>query len=92
MRCDGVEREALGDLRRRHGALHVLFVGQNENRSVLQVLKKKKRERENMPDVTHGALVKGQERKKTCPDVTLLNEEQNVKWNNVYVNVLTHEI
>lgn len=45
-----------------------------------------------MPDVTHGALVKGQERKKTCPDVTLLNEEQNVKWNNVYVNVLTHEI
>lgn len=48
VRCDGVEREALGDLHRRHGSLHVLFVGQNENRCILQVLKKKKRERENI--------------------------------------------
>lgn len=39
---DGVQRQALGDLRRRHGALHVLFVGQNENGCVLQVLGEKK--------------------------------------------------
>lgn len=32
---NGVERKELGDLPRRHGALHVLFVGQNENRCVL---------------------------------------------------------
>lgn len=64
MRCDGVEREALGDLRRRHGSLYVLFVGQNKNGCVLKVLKKKKKKKENVPEVTHGALVEGQERKK----------------------------
>ncbi len=36
--CDGVECEELGDLCRRHGALHVLFVGQNKNGCVLKVL------------------------------------------------------
>lgn len=36
---DVVEREALRDLRRRHRALHVLFVGQNKKRCILQVLK-----------------------------------------------------
>lgn len=38
VRCDGVEREALGDLRRRHGALHILFVSQNQDGCLLQVL------------------------------------------------------
>lgn len=36
---DGVEREALGDLRRRQGTFHVLFVGQNKDGRLLQVLK-----------------------------------------------------
>lgn len=35
---DGVECERLGDLRRRHGTFHILFVGQNKNGRVLQVL------------------------------------------------------
>lgn len=38
VRGDGVEREALGDLRRRHGTFHVLFVGQNEDGRLPQVL------------------------------------------------------
>lgn len=32
---NGVERKELGDLPCCHGALHVLFVGQNENRCIL---------------------------------------------------------
>lgn len=36
--CDGVERETLGDLHRRHGTFHILFVGQNENGRLLKVL------------------------------------------------------
>lgn len=35
---DGVECETLGDLRRRHGTFHILFVGQNQNGCLLKVL------------------------------------------------------
>lgn len=41
VRRDGVERETLGDLRRRHGTFHILFIGQNENGRLLKVLRRK---------------------------------------------------
>lgn len=36
--CNGVECETLGDLCRRHGTFHILFVGQNQNGRLLKVL------------------------------------------------------
>lgn len=35
---DGVERQALGDLGRRHRTFHVLFVGEDEDGGALQIL------------------------------------------------------
>lgn len=47
VRCDGIEREALGYLCCCHRALYVLFISQNENGSFLQVLHEKNKRRTN---------------------------------------------
>lgn len=52
VRCDGFECEALGDLRRCQGALHVLFVGHDENGGILQVLKRELKKTQVMNPVS----------------------------------------
>lgn len=79
---NGVEREELGDLPCCHGALHVLLVGQNENRCILQVLRK--------TTCRRLAVVPKQKRwgkRKECLNDAQNNKEQNAQW---VVNVLTH--
>lgn len=81
---NGVECKKLRDLPCRHGTLHVLFVGQNENRRILKVLWKTTCKR-----LPNGAMVKKKKRcgkRKECANDTWENKEHFEQWD---VNILT---
>lgn len=80
---DGVECERLGDLRRRHGTFLILFVGQNKNGRLLQVLRMDRRRHSwGFPHSSCATRTNEISQTPVCDtDVYLKMCWRNLKWN-----------